>query len=105
MANSLKICVVLILILTLVGMSSAQRQPLPSNGIVPNEVTAVKIAEAVFPPIFGAEAVAKYQPYHAQLKNDVWTVYGTLKSGSRGGTPMLSIQKKDGKVIEVWFSQ
>jgi len=39
-----------------------------------------------------------------QLKNGVWTVYDTLKRGSCGGTPQLTIQKKDGKVIEVWHS-
>lgn len=81
------------------------KSPLPSQGVIPSEDIAVKIAEAVLPPIFGAEEVAKYSPYHARLKDGVWTVYGTLKSGSRGGTPQMTIQKKDGKVIEIWHSQ
>jgi len=87
------------------GRAKSQKQPLPQNGIVPDEVTAVKIAQAVFEPIFGREEVEKYLPYHGTLKNKIWTVYGTLKPGSRGGTPQLSIQKKDGKVTEVWHSQ
>jgi len=78
---------------------------LPSRGVVPNEITAVKIAEAVFLPIFGEEEVAKYRPYEAILKDGVWTVFGTLKPGSRGGTPTLTIQKIDAKVLDVWFSQ
>jgi hypothetical protein len=94
----------LVVIVTCIGMIGANRKPLPSGGIVPDKLTAVKIAEAVFEPIFGAEEVSEYLPYHAQLKNGVWTVYGTLKRGSRGGTPQLTIQKKDGKVIEVWHS-
>ena len=82
-----------------------EKIPLPSQGIIPDEATAVKVAEAVFPPIFGGEEVTKFFPYHARLKGGVWTVYGTLKPGSRGGTPQMTIQKKDGRVIEVWHSQ
>ncbi len=97
--------ILVILLVICIELSGASRELLPGTGIVPDEVTAVKIAEAVFEPIFGAEEVARYRPYHAQLKNGVWTVYGTLKRGSRGGTPQLRIQKEDGKVLEVWHSQ
>jgi len=83
----------------------ATQPRLPPQGVVPDEQTAVKIAEAVFEPIFGIEYSAKWRPYHAQLdKNDVWTVYGTLPRGSLGGTPMLKIKKQDGRVLEVWHS-
>jgi hypothetical protein len=78
---------------------------LPFRGVVPNEITAVKIAEAVFLPIYGEEEVSKYRPYEATLKDNVWTVFGTLKPNARGGTPTMTIQKKDGKVLEIWFSQ
>ena len=85
-------------------LSSAQKLPMPKQGIVPDEITAVKIAEIVLPLNFDADVVNRFQPYHAQLKGGVWTVYGTLKSGSRGGTPMMRIRKKDGKVLGVWHS-
>jgi hypothetical protein len=78
---------------------------MPLQGIVPDEPTAVKIAEAMFPPVFGADEVAKWEPYHARLDKDgVWTVYGTLPSGWKGGTPMLRMRKYDGQVLEVWHS-
>jgi NTF2 fold immunity protein len=83
----------------------ATKTPLPSQGVVADEATAVKIAEAVFPPVFGTEEVSKYSPYHATLKDGVWTVYGTLKPNARGGTPMMTIQKTDGRVTEMWHSQ
>ncbi|MBZ5538162.1 MAG: YbbC/YhhH family protein [Acidobacteriia bacterium] len=106
MINLLRVCTVMLLLITASnGMRTGDRRTLPSQGIVPDEVTAVKIAEAVFPPIFGTDEVAKCLPYHAQLKDGFWTVYGTLKPGARGGTPQMTIQKKDGKVIEVWHSQ
>ena len=84
---------------------AADKPKLPPLGVVPDEPTAVKIAEAMFLPVFGAEEVARWRPYRAQLeKNGVWTVYGTLPSGVRGGTPMLKIRKRDGRVLEVWHS-
>lgn len=88
---------------------SADKKPegasLPSRGVVPNEITAVKIAEAVFLPIYGEEEVSKYRPYEAVLKDGVWTIFGTLKPSARGGTPSMTIQKSDGRVLDVWFSQ
>jgi hypothetical protein len=85
-------------------LSGAEKLPMPPQGVVPDENTAVKIAEAVFPPVFGQEIVDKFRPYQAQLKDGVWTVYGTLKPGSRGGTPMIRIRKQDAKVLGVWHS-
>jgi hypothetical protein len=75
------------------------------NGVIPDGVVAVAVAEAIFEPVFGKKYSAKFVPYHARFSDGVWTVYGTLKEGSRGGTPMLKIQKSDGKVLEVWHSQ
>ena len=106
MINFLRSCTVLLLLFTINdAICQADRPKLPSRGIVPDEVTAVRIAEAVFEPVFGTEEVTKFRPYHAQLKDGVWTLYGTLRPGSRGGTPQMIIQKKDGRVIEVWHSQ
>jgi len=100
-------CTVIVLLFSVChGRDEKQaHSSLPSQGVVPDEATAVKIAEAVFPPIFGDEEVLKYKPYHAALKDGVWTVFGSLKPNARGGTPMMKIQKSDGKVIEVWHSQ
>ena len=86
MNGPLRICVALLfLLMTSRATSPADRPKLPPQGIVPDEITAVKIAEAVFIPIFGTEEVTRFLPYHAQFKEGVWTVYGTLKLGSLGG--------------------
>ena len=81
------------------------RPLLPTEGVLPDEATVVKVAEAVFAPVFGNDAVSKYRPYHAVLKHGIWTVYGTLQTNARGGTPMMTVQKSDGRVTEIWFSQ
>ena len=92
------------LVLSVVAFA-ASRPKLPVLRVVPDEQTAVKVAEAIFQPVFGITEVEKWKPYHAQLdKNGIWTVYGTLPSGFRGGTPMLKISKRDGRVLEVWHS-
>jgi hypothetical protein len=75
------------------------------NGVIADGGTATAVAEAIFNIVFGKEYSAQFVPYHTQFKAGVWTVYGTLPQGSRGGTPMLKIQKSNGKVLKVWHSQ
>lgn len=67
---------------------------------VPNEETAIKIAEAIWLPIYGVK-IEKFKPYKAELKdNTVWVVEGTLKEG-KGGVPYIEINKKDCKILKV----
>ena len=67
---------------------------------VPNSETAIKIAEAVWHPIYG-DKINDSKPYTAVLENNVWIVDGTLPEGMKGGTPHIEIQKKDGKILGV----
>lgn len=70
------------------------------DGFVPNEITAIKIAEAIWLPVFGEE-INSYKPYEAQLKDGkVWIVRGKLKSGL-GGVPYIEIQKSDCKILKI----
>jgi uncharacterized protein YecT (DUF1311 family) len=50
---------------------------LPEEGVIPDETTAVAVAQAVFRPVFGEEYTKKFLPYHAEFRDGVWTVYGT----------------------------
>lgn len=77
----------------------------PAKGYVPDEITAIRIAEAVWLPIYG-DAIYKNRPFFARLVDDkVWIVEGTLESGMLGGVPYAEIQKKDGKILIVTHSQ
>ena len=86
---------------------------------VPNKETAIRIAEAVWLPIYG-ELIYKSKPFHAELNNDsVWHVYGTLEKSSinvnsagdtivnivQGGTPHIFINKIDGKILDVYHTK
>ncbi|OYU92787.1 MAG: hypothetical protein CFE21_22800 [Bacteroidetes bacterium B1(2017)] len=74
---------------------------IPKDGYVPNQETAIKIAEAIWTPLFG-EKVLYFKPYEVTLKNDsIWVVEGTLKDDSKGGVPYIEINKKDCKILLV----
>jgi hypothetical protein len=83
---------------------------------VPNEETAIKIAEAVWLPIYGEDIYNK-KPYNAELIGDsVWHVYGSIiepyyeinNKGdtialhfTSGGVPHIWLKKSDAQVIKV----
>lgn len=86
---------------------------------VPNSDTAIRIAEAIWLPIYG-QAIYKRKPFKATLVGDsIWYVTGSLqKSGYhinesgdtifqavRGGVPCALIDKKSGCVIKVYHSK
>jgi hypothetical protein len=72
----------------------------PKDGFVPDKITAIKIAIAVWLPIYG-KTIYKEKPYSAELKNGVWFVQGSLPKGSVGGVAEIAIQKSDGKILGV----
>lgn len=79
--------------------STNQSDPL-KNGYVPNEATAIKIAEAIWLPIYGEE-IYKHKPFKAVLlKNQIWRVTGTVHT-KIGGGPIAEIQKSDCKVLKI----
>lgn len=71
-----------------------------TNDLVPDDMTAMKIAEAIWLPIYGSK-IYQEKPYTASLKDSIWIVEGTLPKGSDGGTAYIQIQKKDCKVLMV----
>lgn len=73
----------------------------PDVGYVPDEQTAIKIAVAVWEPIYGVEKIAKEKPFHARLRNGVWYVNGSLPKGWLGGVAEAEIAKEDGRVLRI----
>ena len=68
---------------------------------VPNEETAIKIAEAIWLPIYG-ESIYEKKPFIAVLINGkVWEVKGTLNFDQIGGVPIIEIQKNNCKIIKI----
>jgi hypothetical protein len=77
----------------------------------PDESTAVRIAEAVFTPIYGRSLVRAEHPFHARLEGNHWIVNGTLhkprKSGLivMGGTMTAEIDKATGRILDVYHAK
>lgn len=85
------------------------------TNFVPDSATAIKVAEAVWLPIYG-ESIYKEKPYNAKLVGDsVWYVYGYLPKSYisidskgdttyhifHGGVAEIEIRKSDCFVIKV----
>jgi len=105
----MRICVVLAFSLWIVALALAQTYR-PKDGYVPDSTAAVRIAEAVLVPVYGKKQIASEEPFTAKLKDDVWTVSGTLrcpdgKGGMTtqcdGGVAVVQISKLDAHVISI----
>ncbi|GAB2789926.1 hypothetical protein HNQ93_003272 [Hymenobacter luteus] len=67
---------------------------------VPDATTAIKIAEAVWLPIYGKRIYEK-RPFKAVSKGAIWVVEGSLPDGMDGGVPYIEINKMDGRIMRV----
>ncbi|MFD2162276.1 YbbC/YhhH family protein [Paradesertivirga mongoliensis] len=91
---------ILLIAILLLSCIELKEKKLDNDDYVPNEETAIKIAEAVWLPIYGKK-IYKNEPFEATLMNDsVWVVMGTLKE-QKGGVPYIEIRKKDCKILKV----
>jgi hypothetical protein len=90
------------LLLLSFSMTLGQGQNNLTKDFVPDANTAIKIAEAVWLPIYG-EAIYKHKPFIADFDDSkkVWIVFGTTPEGKRGGNYFARIQKSDGKILEI----
>jgi hypothetical protein len=76
------------------------------GGLVPDEQTAIKIAEAILFPIYGEKEIRGQKPYVVKLKDGKWSIDGSMpksKSGELivGGTFHIIISQKDARVLEI----
>jgi hypothetical protein len=86
----------MLLILTSPTLAQA---PTPKSGFIPDEATAIKVAEAILSPIYGEKQILGERPFHATLNDGTWTVSGSLPKGWDGGVATIRIDKKTGGVI------
>jgi len=103
--------VITILIILETSYSTAYSQ----HAYVPDTSTAIKIAEAIWLPIYGQD-IYNERPFHATLVGDsVWIVQGSKPHSGwdtvnghiiltvvEGGVLNAEIRKKDSKVIRVF---
>ena len=83
----------------LIAIACVAQAPAPKDGYVPDEKTAIKIAEAVLSPIYGEKQIEGERPFHAKLEGDQWVVSGSLPPNSDGGVAVIRIDKQTGAII------
>ena len=75
---------------------------------VPNADTAIKIAEAIWLPIYGDDILTQ-KPFIADLRDGVWYVSGSLVGLPNekivGGVAYIEIQQSDCKILKVTHSK
>jgi hypothetical protein len=81
--------------------ATAPHSSTQTDAVVPDGRTAIRIALAVWGPIYGDKHIEGEKPYVARLRNGVWTVEGSLPKDWVGGTAYIEINKADGKVLKV----
>lgn len=91
---------VLLVLLLAFSLPAPSSDALPARNYVPDAETAKKIAEAVWLPIYGERIYAE-RPYQVHDDGDTWTVQGSLPAGTVGGTALVVIAKKDGRILRV----
>ena len=86
---------------TMLAAQSVPHNVKPAAGYVPDQQTAIRIAVAIWEPIYGREHIEGEKPYRATLKDGVWIVAGSLPKGWVGGVALAEISKKDGRILRV----
>jgi hypothetical protein len=77
----------------------------PKKGYVPDSATAIKIAEAVLIPVYGQGKFESQKPFSATLKDDVWTVSGTLYCAAGQSREQRKIPPPCQGILEVLISK
>ena len=79
------------------------------KAVIPNEEIALKIAKAIFEGMEKSGEVQEYVPQSVfyDNKDEVWIVSFWKNSNQTilGGDCNIALQKKDGKVLRIWFGE
>ncbi|HEY8781231.1 MAG TPA: YbbC/YhhH family protein [Mucilaginibacter sp.] len=73
----------------------------PVKKIISNEKAAVAIAEPMLFKIYGKDDIISEKPYEIYLIDSYWVLSGTLPEGMYGGTFLIILSAKDGRVIKL----
>ncbi len=79
---------------------SKPRSYVQKEGFVPDQATAIRIAEAVWIPIQGEAEIADERPFNARLQGGIWVVTGPLHA-DLGGVAHAEISRRDAHIIRV----
>ena len=77
--------------------------------VIPNAETALSIAKAIFNGMEKSEDAQGYVPQNVfyDEEDEIWIVsfWDNSKQDNLGGDCSIAMQKKDGKVLRIWFGE
>jgi hypothetical protein len=89
----------------LVSIAAATAQNISREfpeGLVPDQKTAIAIAEAVLFHVYGEKAIREQRPYVVKHVRDKWIIDGAPPPrGMAGGSFHIIISQRDGRVLEI----
>lgn len=81
------------------------QKTIPVRDLVPDKETAIKIAKAIWYPIYGNK-IDKYDQFIVELSpQNIWMVAGALPKKRPGGAAIIYIRKRDCKIIDVFHTK
>ena len=85
---------------------ATEEKYVPKQGFVPNKIVAIRIAEAVLPPIYG-EQILQQRPFKVTLIGDRWFIEGSFNhpKGWTGGVFYIEIKKSNGEILKVYHTK
>ncbi len=79
------------------------------KAVIPDKETALKIATAIFDGMEKSKEAQGYEPQSVfyDYQDEIWIVSFWKNSNqlSLGGDCNIALQKKDGKVLRIWFGE
>lgn len=101
MKKSIIYCGYLIYGLFAYGEDISTQGYVPTNGYICSAEVAIKVAEAILIPIYGAQSIKRQRPLNAELCEGLWRVTGTMPRGIKGGVVCIEIEKESGCVVNL----
>ena len=75
--------------------------PILSKALVPDEETALKIAEVVLISAYGDDVSLENPKVTFNILTQTWYVRGSLPAGYAGKDPEIYIKKSDGRILKI----
>lgn len=69
--------------------------------IIKDKKTAVSVAEQILFAIYGQTNIKKQRPYEIYKIKNYWSISGTLERRSVGGTFLIIMDARDGRIIRI----
>ena len=79
-----------------------------TQDLVPDAESAVKVALGLLAESLGLlarDVIDAFQPWTARAVDDAWEVRGTLPKGTRGGTFVIVVARRDARLRKIFHDR